>query len=140
MYEDIGESFGALADQKTNTATARAETEADVMRMEPNPVYGINEIPLEPNPVYGINEIPLEPNPVYGINEIPLEPNPVYGINEIPLEPNPVYGMRATNTQHCDTTRLVRCMGKIYIIMKAESTYMLLVVVLNNYYMNCTIA
>ena len=113
VYEVVGEgeAFGALADQ---TATTRTETETDVMRMEPNPVYGINEIALEPNPVYGINEIVLEPNPVYGINEIVLEPNPVYGINEIPLEPNPVYGMQATNTQHCDTTGLVRCMGKIY--------------------------
>ena len=115
-YEVVGEgeALGALADQGTNTAMTRTEAETDVMRMEPNPVYGINEIALEPNPVYGINEIALEPNPVYGINEIALEPNPVYGINEIPLEPNPVYGMQATNTQHCDTTRLVRCMGKIY--------------------------
>ena len=89
-YEVVGEgeAFGALADQGTNTATTRTEAETDVMRMEPNPVYGINEIPLEPNPVYGINEIALEPNPVYG--------------------------MQATNAQHCDTTGLVRCMGKIY--------------------------
>ena len=57
VYEVVGEgeAFGALADQGTNTATTRTEAETDVMCMEPNPVYGTNEIPLEPNPVYNIH-------------------------------------------------------------------------------------